>query len=105
MGRQTRDEKHAILTAAGWTSSGDAPRMRWTPPTGGPDSALENAWRKHRTLQEAADHVLAEIKRLGGDAGLIAVSRSGEIAMPYNSDGMKRAAVATNLPLVATTFD
>ncbi len=67
--------------------------------------AVAHQFKAGRTLQEAADHVLAEIKRLGGDAGLIAVSRSGEIAMPYNSDGMKRAAVATNLPLVATTFD
>jgi beta-aspartyl-peptidase (threonine type) len=67
--------------------------------------AIAHQFKAGRTLQEAADDVLAEIKRLGGDAGLIAVARSGEIVMTYNSDGMKRAAVATNLPLVATTFD
>ena len=32
-----------------------------------------------------------EIGRLGGDGGLIAVDRQGRIAMPYNSQGMKRA--------------
>jgi isoaspartyl peptidase/L-asparaginase-like protein (Ntn-hydrolase superfamily) len=55
-------------------------------------------------LQEAADEVLAEIKRLGGDAGLIAVTKNGKIVMPYNSDGMKRAAVGTDLPLLVATF-
>ncbi len=67
--------------------------------------AIAHQFKAGRSLQEAADDVLAEIKRLGGDAGLIAVSRSGAIVMPYNSDGMKRAAVGSNTPLVTTTFD
>jgi beta-aspartyl-peptidase (threonine type) len=67
--------------------------------------AVALQFKAGRTLQEAADAVLAEIKRLGGDAGLIAVTRSGEIVMPYNSDGMKRAAVGRNVPLVTTTFE
>ena len=44
-------------------------------------------------LAEAAEAVLAEIGRLGGDGGLIAVDAEGRIAMPFNSDGMKRAAL------------
>ncbi len=67
--------------------------------------AIAHQFKAGRTLQEAADDILAEIKRLGGDAGVIAVTKSGEMVMTYNSDGMKRAAVATNLPLVTTTFD
>ncbi len=67
--------------------------------------AIAHQFKAGRTLQEAAADVLAEIKRLGGDAGVIAVTRSGEIVMPYNSDGMKRAAVATNLPLLVATFE
>lgn len=55
-------------------------------------------------LTVAIDELLAEIKRLGGDGGVIAVSRSGEIAMAYNSEGMKRAAVGSQQALVATTF-
>jgi len=66
--------------------------------------AIAHQFKAGRTLQEAADDVLAEIKRLGGDAGLIAVAKNGQVAMPYNSDGMKRAAVGTDLPLIATTF-
>lgn len=56
------------------------------------------------TLGEAIQRVLAEIKRLGGDAGIIAASREGEIAMAYNSDGMKRAAIGSELPLLVATF-
>ncbi len=67
--------------------------------------AIAHQFKAGRTLQEAAADVLAEIKRLGGDAGVIAVTRSGEIVMPYNSDGMKRAAVGTNLPLLVATFE
>jgi isoaspartyl peptidase/L-asparaginase-like protein (Ntn-hydrolase superfamily) len=67
--------------------------------------AIAHQFKAGRTLQQAADDVLAEIKRLGGDAGLIAVTKSGQVVMPYNSDGMKRAAVGTDLPLLVGTFE
>ena len=67
--------------------------------------AIAHQFKAGRTLQEAADEVLAEIKRLGGDAGLIAVTKNGQIVMPYNSDGMKRAAIGTDLPLLVATFE
>lgn len=57
------------------------------------------------SLEEAADLVLAEIERLGGDAGVIAVTRDARILMTYNSDGMKRASVSSLSPVYATTFD
>ena len=53
----------------------------------------------------AIDNMLAEVKRLGGDGGIIAVTKDGEVAMSYNSQGMKRAAVATDTPMIVTTFD
>lgn len=66
--------------------------------------AIAHLFRGGASLQKAAAEVLAEIKRLGGDAGIIAVTKSGEIAMCYNSDGMKRAAVGSGQPLVVATF-
>ena len=57
------------------------------------------------TLNAAVDKMLAEVKRLGGDAGIIAVTSSGEIVMTYNSAGMKRAAVGSNQPLFVATFE
>ena len=56
------------------------------------------------TLEKALWRMLDEVKRLGGDGGLIAVSNKGEIAMAYNSDGMKRAAVSDSSELLSTTF-
>jgi len=57
------------------------------------------------TVDQAVQAVLDEIKRLGGDAGVIVVERSGNILMPYNSDGMKRSSVSKTSPVFAKTFE
>ena len=57
------------------------------------------------SVEQAIDEVLAEIESLGGDAGVIVVTRDGKIAMTYNSDGMKRASVSSSSALFATTFE
>jgi L-asparaginase / beta-aspartyl-peptidase len=44
-------------------------------------------------LGRAAAAALAQVKTLGGDGGLIAVDRRGNVAMPFNSEGMFRAAI------------
>ena len=44
-------------------------------------------------LLEAGKAALAEALAQGGDGGLIAVDRSGRIAMPFTSQGMARAAL------------
>jgi beta-aspartyl-peptidase (threonine type) len=44
-------------------------------------------------LQEALDGVLAEVKALGGNGGLIAVSPSGEAAWGFTTPGMYRGMV------------
>jgi isoaspartyl peptidase/L-asparaginase-like protein (Ntn-hydrolase superfamily) len=49
--------------------------------------------------------VLAEIERLGGDAGAIVVTRQGDIAMVYNSQGMKRASSGRDSELFVATFE
>ncbi|MBT8092369.1 MAG: isoaspartyl peptidase/L-asparaginase [Gammaproteobacteria bacterium] len=62
---------------------------------------------RHRSgiaLNDAIDEMLDEVKRLGGDAGVIAVTRNAEIAMPYNSAGMKRACLSATTPLTVATF-
>lgn len=48
---------------------------------------------------DAAREVLASVAALGGDGGLIAVTADGQILMPFDTDGMKRAAVSWNRPL------
>lgn len=46
-------------------------------------------------LAEAADAALTAIRNLGGDGGLIAVDRRGNVVTPFTTQGMKRA-VATS---------
>ena len=50
-------------------------------------------WRVEggQALAEAAQAVIGQIGDLGGDGGLIALDRDGNIAAPFNSQGMKRA--------------
>ncbi len=55
-------------------------------------------------LGAAAQAVLDEIGRLGGEGGLIAVDREGRIAMPFNSHGMKRAALHPDGRIEAEAF-
>ena len=57
------------------------------------------------TLDSAAHAVLDDVARLGGDGGLIAVDRSGALVTPYNSKGMKRAAVVSGQPPVVEIFE
>jgi L-asparaginase / beta-aspartyl-peptidase len=54
-----------------------------------------SARMRHRgeALGPAAAAALRPVARLGGDGGIIAVDRKGNIAMPFNSKGMYRAAI------------
>ena len=44
-----------------------------------------------QTVSEAAQAVIDDIGAMGGDGGLIALDAQGNIAAPFNSQGMKRA--------------
>ena len=57
------------------------------------------------TVDNASRAVLDEVEKCGGNGGLIAVDRFGHISMPYNSDGMKRAAVSSSMPAVVRVFE
>jgi len=48
---------------------------------------------RREPVARAARNALQDIRKLGGDGGVIAVDRRGNIAMPFNSQGMYRAAV------------
>lgn len=64
------------------------------------------AWRvaAGQSVAEAAAAVIAEIGALGGDGGLIALDRAGNMADPYNSQGMKRAWVRPGGDVGAEVF-
>jgi beta-aspartyl-peptidase (threonine type) len=54
-----------------------------------------SARMRHRgdSLQRAAAAALASVARIGGDGGLVAIDRHGNVAMPFNSEGMLRACI------------
>jgi len=70
-------------------------------------ACAQTSWRvaAGATLGQAARAVIDEIGRLGGDGGLISVDRQGRIAMPYNSQGMKRAWATSAGDLGSAVFD
>jgi len=45
------------------------------------------------TLAEAARTVIDDVGRIGGSGGLVAVGRTGEVALPFNCSGMYRGYV------------
>jgi beta-aspartyl-peptidase (threonine type) len=58
---------------------------------------------KNLTLDAACAQVVnTTLREMGGEGGLIAVDRAGNIALPFNSEGMYRAWVTTrSAPQVA----
>lgn len=60
-------------------------------------ASAQTAWRvaAGQSLSVAGRAVIDEIGALGGDGGLIALDREGNIADPFNSQGMKRAWLTT----------
>jgi len=57
------------------------------------------------SLNQAIDEVLADIKYLGGDGGIIAANSAGDIEMVYNTEGMKRASIDNSDNLFVATFE
>ena len=55
-------------------------------------------------LAGAADAALADAKALGGDGGLIALGRDGSITLPFNTQGMARAALYPDGKIVCAVF-
>jgi isoaspartyl peptidase/L-asparaginase-like protein (Ntn-hydrolase superfamily) len=55
-------------------------------------------------LGDACRAALADVRSLGGMGGLIALSAAGEIATPFISKGMKRAALGPDGSIVSEVF-
>ena len=55
-------------------------------------------------LREAAQTTLDTVKKLGGEGGLIAIDRNGDIATPFNTNGMYRGYVDPNGKFVVEIY-
>jgi beta-aspartyl-peptidase (threonine type) len=56
-------------------------------------------------VQEAAQAVIDKVGQLGGDGGVIAMDRRGNIAMPFNTKGMYRGYIDTQGQLKVMIYD
>ena len=56
------------------------------------------------SLESAAAAAIAGIAALGGDGGLISIDRDGRVAMPFASDGVKRAALLPDGTIFSAAF-
>ena len=45
---------------------------------------------------DASKMILDKVAKMGGDGGLVALDKNGNIAMPFNTEGMYRGAVTTD---------
>ncbi len=59
----------------------------------------------NESLSSAVWSALDQVKICGGDGGIIAINKNGQMAMPFNSDGMKRAYVSSNTPPTVLIFE
>ena len=68
------------------------------------DIAAQMVYGK-KSLAEACQHtVMEKLAELGGEGGLIAIDRAGKIQYSFNSEGMYRGSVGTDLPLTTKIF-
>lgn len=51
---------------------------------------------KGLSVQQAAEQVLQKVEKAGGNGGLIALDRAGNMAMPFNTAGMYRGAITAD---------
>lgn len=60
---------------------------------------------KNLSLNDAADQVIMKkLTKLGGDGGIVAIDKKGNIAMPFNTQGMFRGYKLNNEPTVIKLF-
>lgn len=71
---------------------------------GGARSIADRMEYGKMSAAEAVRSFLDEVKSVGGDGGIIAITASGDIVSDYNSDGMKEARTSDTQDPLATTF-
>jgi beta-aspartyl-peptidase (threonine type) len=55
-------------------------------------------------LADAAQNALDKAKRIGGEGGLIAIDKEGNVALPFNTNGMYRGYVDSNSKFVVDIY-
>lgn len=56
---------------------------------------------KGLSIEDAARETIERLTSIGGDGGVIAVDRDGNVTMPFNSEGMYRAVMTDGQPVIS----
>ena len=59
---------------------------------------------KNLSLSEAAHEAIEHLTEIGGEGGLIAVDAQGNVALPFNSDGMYRGFVTSDGEMIVEIY-
>ena len=59
---------------------------------------------KGLSLEDAANETIEHLTSIGGEGGLIAVDTKGNVALPFNSEGMYRGYVTTDVRLITEIY-
>ena len=51
---------------------------------------------KNLSVEDAGRIVIKKVEDMGGDGGLIALDKNGNVAMPFNTEGMYRGTVTSD---------
>lgn len=51
---------------------------------------------QNKDVKTATQEVMSEIENMGGDGGIIALDKSGNMAMTFNTEGMYKGAITSN---------
>ncbi len=71
---------------------------------GGAQDVASRVHYRGETLEQSVYGLITDVGRLGGNGGVTSVTKDGEIAFAFNSDGMKRAGFGVNQSLFSATF-
>lgn len=59
---------------------------------------------KNLSLKDAACEVIESLRKIGGEGGLIAVDNLGNVALPFNSEGMYRGFASSNGEMIIEIY-
>ncbi|MEP6849560.1 MAG: isoaspartyl peptidase/L-asparaginase [Acidobacteriota bacterium] len=59
---------------------------------------------KNLALEDASSETIERLTQIGGEGGLIAVDRNGNVVLPFNSEGMYRGTITTDVQSVIEIY-
>ena len=65
---------------------------------------MKGCYIKNLNLENAASETVEYLRKIGGEGGLIAVDTLGNVALPFNCEGMYRGYIKANGKIVIQIY-